>query len=241
MRTAEALAARLRANPADLEAYEALKSLYRSQGDLASFVNLVAGWAGWVSDDRAASRAYVEVADVLGQQLGEVAQAETFYFEALRRDPLSVAASDALQSLWESQNDFAKLAEFLQEQVQALARVGAPQRQLAVLRYRLGEVWSKRFGRIPEALHHYSKALELDPGMLRAMYEARQLHLAEGDTRAAAELYDREAAAETSPERRVALLLELASLYRDHLNDLDGAVSALHRAHGIMTSEPSLA
>jgi tetratricopeptide (TPR) repeat protein len=240
METAEVLAARLRSNPADYEAYEALKAFYRSHGDMASLVNLIAGWAGWVPDDRAASRAYMEVADVLSQQLGDLAQAETFYVEALRRDPLNVAASEAAQSLWESQGQHSRLAEYLQEHVQTLSRLGAPVKQLAVLRYRLGELWSKRFGRAHEALHHYRKAVELDPTLLRALYEARQLYLADGDLRSAAELYDREAAAETDPERRSILLLELAALYREELNDVDGAVSALERAHGAAPDDPSI-
>ena len=240
MRNAEALTAKLRANPADQEAYEELKALYRSQGDFASLVNLIAGWAGWSTDDRASSRAYIEVADLLAHQLAETAQAESFYLEALRRDPLSVAGSEALQTLWETQGEFAKLGDFLQDQVQLLSRLGAPHKQIAVLRYRLGELWSKHFGRNPEALHHFRKALELDPSMLRAMYEARQLCLADGDMRAATELYEREAATETNPERRVALLLELAALCRDQLDDFDGAVSAMQRAHGIMPADASL-
>ena len=76
--------------------------------------------------------------------------------------------------------------------------------------------------------------------LLRAMYEARQLYIADGDLRAAAELYDREAAAEADPERRSALLLELAALYRDELNDFDGAVSALQRAHGSTPADAGL-
>jgi tetratricopeptide (TPR) repeat protein len=241
METAEVLAARLRSNPADLEAYESLKALYRSHGDVASLVNLIAGWAGWVPDDAAASAAYLEVADLLAHEVGDPAQAEAYYLEATRRDPLNTAASDAIEALWEAHGQFPKLAEFLQDQVQVLARLGAGPKQLAVRRYRLGELWSKQFGRSPEALHHYRKAFDLDPSLLRAMYEARQLYLADGDLRAAAELYDREAAAEVNPERRIALLLELAALYRDELNDYDGAVSALQRAHGTMPADASLA
>src|SRR5262245_30544074 len=133
MDTAEALAARLRGNPADHEAYLALKSLYWNQGDYGSLANLIVGWAGWVSDDRIASTAFAEVAELLAAQLGDSARAESYYVEALRRDPLNGAASDSLQSLWEQLGEHTKLAEFLQQQVQGLARLGAPPAHLAVI------------------------------------------------------------------------------------------------------------
>jgi len=106
MDSVEALAERLRSNPADREAYQSLRALYRSHGDYGSLANLVAGWAAWVGDDHAAAAAYVEVGDVLAQQLGDAAQAEGFYLEALRRDPLCVAGFDALDALLENQGDF---------------------------------------------------------------------------------------------------------------------------------------
>jgi tetratricopeptide (TPR) repeat protein len=240
METIEALAARLRTNPADSEAYLALKTLYREQGDHGSLANLIAGWAGWVGDDRAASSAYLEVGDVLAQQLCDLTQAEAFYLEALRRDPLNFGACEALHVLWEGQGEYNKLSDFLHEQLQALGNHGASPKQLAVLRYRLGDLWGKRLERPAQALHHYRKALDLDPGLLRAMYEARQLLIAQGDLRGAAELYEREAATESSPERKVALLTEVALLYRDEIDDLDGAVSSLQQAHSLAPDDAAL-
>src|SRR5690349_8955432 len=134
----DALAGRLRANPADREAYQALKALYRTQQDYGSLANLVAGWAAWVPDDRAAAAAYVEIGDILAQHLGEQSQAEAYYLEALKRDPLNAGASEALQVLWESQGAFVRVADFLQEQLATLAQLGAPARQLAALCHRLG-------------------------------------------------------------------------------------------------------
>lgn len=241
MEDAEALSARLRANPADHEAYLALKTLYFHQGDYGSLANLIAGWAGWVQDDRAASRAYVEVADLMARQLGDGAQAESYYAEALRRDPLSVAASEGLQALWDTLGEHGKLVEFLQQRLQVLAEHGAPAPEIALSRYRLGELWAKQLGGPAEALHHFRKAFELDPTLLSALYEARQLCVSAGDLRAAAELCEREAAAEPNTERKIALLMELSALHRDQLGDLDGAVSALERAHALVPEDAGLA
>jgi tetratricopeptide (TPR) repeat protein len=241
MDNADALAARLRANPADHEAYQALKTLYFHQGDFGSLANLIAGWAGWVPDDHSASRAYVEVADVLVQHLGDHAQAESCYLEALRRDPLNAAASESLQALWEAAGEHAKIAELLQHELETLPQHGAPSSQLALTRYRMGELWSKALASNAEAIAHYRKAFELDPTLVRALYEARQLFLQDRDLRAAAELCEREAAAEPDLERKLALYGELAALCRDELGDLDAAVSALERAHELVPEDAALA
>lgn len=228
--TVDALSERLRNHPGDLRAYEQLKTLYRRQGDFGSLVNLIAGWAGWTPDARAASRGYQEVAEVLEQQLADPEQAQRFYQEAIARDPLNIDASEALQALWERAGDYHALTEFLQEHLQTLQHAGAESRQLAILRYRLGELWSKQFNESEAALHHYKKAIELDPTLTRAIYEARQLHAAGGDLRACADLYEREITAEHDAQRKLMLLRELAELYTRELADVDGAIGALSRA-----------
>ena len=240
MDPAEELAARLRENPADQQAYESLKEIYRSRGDHASLVNLIAGWAGWSPDDGAASRAYLEVGDLLYHELRDAPQAEAFYRESLARDGTNLDASEALQALLEAGEDWQKLTDFLQEQVQTLPALGAPPSDLAVLRYRLGELWSKQFDSIDEALHHYRRAFEQDPTMVRAIYEARELMIGQGDLRGAADLYDREVTAEPDAARKVALLIELATLYRDRIGDMDGAVSALQRARTLVPDDAEL-
>src|SRR6188474_994125 len=98
MDNAEALAARLRENPEDFQAYEALKALYRRSGDIASLANLIAGWAGWVADETASSEAFREVGDLLAGPLADMQRAEEYYLEALRRDPRNLAALDALEA-----------------------------------------------------------------------------------------------------------------------------------------------
>ncbi|MDH5675174.1 MAG: hypothetical protein OEZ06_23815 [Myxococcales bacterium] len=230
MESAEALAARLRDNPADADAYERLKAAYRQRGDHASLANLLSGWASWTPDAEGASRALAEVGDLLSQHLGDLEQAEAHYLEALRRYPYNTDASEALQTLWERQGDYHKLTNFLQEQLQSLTDLGVAASELAALRYRLGQLWSTHFDAPDEALHHFRRALDLDPSLARAAYDARQICQAAGDYRAACELFDREVAAETDPQRKSQLLLELAGVYRDQLGDLDGAVAALQRS-----------
>lgn len=233
METLELLTARLRSNPADHEAYRGLQSYYAARGDLGAVVNLVSERAPALGDGRTVSAAYVEAGDLLVQRGDPHGQAEALYHEALRRDPLNVAALEALLALWRAQERDEDAAEFLRREVRRLPQLGASPKQVAFVRYRLAELCDKRLHRYPEALQHYAEAFEQDPSFLRAMYDARQLHLAASNWRAAAELYEREAAAESNPERKAGLLRELAVLHSTRLGSIDGAIDALERAHAL--------
>ena len=241
METAEALAARLRANPGDRAAFAALRAHYEQQGDYASLANLLAGWAGWVTDDRAASDAMVEVADLLASTLQDPARAEEYYIEAARRDAENLAAVEALQALWEASQQHARVLELLQQQLDRLAAVPNSQRTSALLRLRLGLLLDEVFAQPEQAMQAFRKAVELDPSLVRATYEARRMCMETGDMRGAAEFYEREVGAEPELARRLTLLIELSNLYRDQLDDLDGAVSALQRAQSLAPADAALA
>lgn len=241
METAEALADRLRANPDDRAAFAALRAHYEQLGDYGSLANLLAGWAGWVSDQRAASDALVEVGDLLASTLQDPARAEEYYLEAAQRDPENLAAIEALQNLWEASQQHVRVVELLQQQLDRLAAVPNSQRSSAHLRLRLGLLLDEVFAQPQQAMLEFRKAAELDPGLVRASYEVRRMCLQAGDLRGAVDYYEREIHAEPELARRLALLIELSNLYRDQLDDLDGAVSALQRAQEIAIDDAGLA
>jgi tetratricopeptide (TPR) repeat protein len=174
MSTADALVARLRANPRDRAAYDALKAAYRQAGDTGALAQLVNDWAAGCEDAREASAAYVEVAGLILQEMGDTANAEEFYAEALQRWPRNKDAALALQRMWELEEDYARVADFLREHAETLEAHGAPPDEIAAVCVRLGDVW-KRFGEADEALRQYKRAAELDRGQGHAAYEAAML------------------------------------------------------------------
>ncbi|HEX2677905.1 MAG TPA: tetratricopeptide repeat protein, partial [Polyangiales bacterium] len=213
---------------------------YRRVSDFPSLANLISGYASYTTNDQEAAAAYREVADLLANSLGDPKRAEGYYRRAVQRDPRNLDAFEGLQALLARANRLPELTELITAQLDLLERQKADPRDIAVLCYRLGELWSKHFDRADEALAHYRRAYELDPRLLRAIYEARLLYLARGDRRSAAALYEKEASAEPEPARKQLLLRELGSLYVE-LDDRDGAVSALDRARGIAPNDIELA
>ena len=180
MPTADPLVARLRANPRDRAAYEALKAAHRGAGDLVALGQLITDWAAACEDAREASAAYVEVAGLVLQEFGDTANAEEFYLAALQRWPRNADAALAVQRLWELEEDYARVADFLREHAETLEAHGAPPDEVAMVCLRLGDVW-KRFGEMDEALRNYRRAAELDQGQSHAAYEAATLLAARVD------------------------------------------------------------
>lgn len=144
------------------------------------------------------------------------------YYERLRQNPDD---GEALVHLWEYHG---ARAEF--QQLAAIVEQTAGRKSDATaagdLYFRAGELWAKNVGRADRAVASYQRAFERDPAQLAAVEAARGIYLQLGNTRAAAELLDRQLAATPDPLVRAMLLREGASL-RGQLNDPDGQISYL--------------
>ncbi len=230
---------RLAKNPTDRDAYAALHVHHRANRNLPALSKLVSDLAARTSDAAASSRAYNEAGEIAERELMDEAKAEELYRKALARDPQNLEASENLQALLERSARWPELIEFLEAQLEALSGGRAEPHVLAVLHYRYGEVLRKHQQRNDDALEQYRRAFELDPTLLRAIYESRMLLLERGDIRAAATLYEKEIAGDPEVARKIALLRELAEQYRN-IDELDGAVSALERASALNPSDVAL-
>jgi hypothetical protein len=235
--TADELIARLRRNPDDASAYASLRAHYQRTGDHASLANLLEGWAGRSANHQAAAQAFFEAGELAFGSLGDQPRGMRFYERTLERNPAHVEAGFRLQTIYEESGDQRRLAELLERRVEALTQAGGAALDIAALHHRLGEIWEHAWKRADKAVFHYRKAFELDPTLVPAMYAAREIYRQAGNVKAAATLCELEAKAEPDPERKVALLRELAHVRAADLSDLDGAVVALKRALGIMPGD----
>jgi tetratricopeptide (TPR) repeat protein len=217
---ADELIARLRRNPDDYPAFVALRTHYHQLGDWPSLVNLLEGWAGRAPDARAAAQAFFEAADLALGGLGDRARGTSLYERALERNPAHFDAYARLEAV----------AEVLERRAEATLHVAGDALGSAAVYLQLGELYEQRFERSDRALLHYRRAWELDPQLVAAIYAAREIYRHAGNFKAAAQLYEQEAAAETDPTRRVSLQRELAHLRVERLGDLDAALAGLERA-----------
>ena len=228
--TAQDLIQRLRRNPDDSEAFAALRAHYHRQGDFASLVNLLEGWAARHADGGHASAAFYEAGEIVRTYMHDRGRAMSLYERALDRNGLHMDASIRLQEMLEELGEHRRLLDLLERRAEALTQANADPRHVAQVHQQIGEVWEHRFQRVDRAIHHYRKAFDLDPTLVQAIYAAREIYRNAGNLKAAASLYDLEANAETDPDRKVALLRELGHLRGEQLNDVEGAIVALKRA-----------
>src|SRR5262245_47533414 len=111
MSNAESWAARLSADPSDATAYAALKAHYLAIDDIDAAAQLMAAYASASRDDTAAAAAYVELGALVAQNAEDSSEADPYYLEALRRDPLATDALDGLNQLWSARGEHGKLTE----------------------------------------------------------------------------------------------------------------------------------
>ena len=228
--TADALIARLRRNPDDVEAFASLRAHYHRRRDYASLVNLLEGWAARARDLAAAADAFHEAGDLCLSYLGDRSRSISLLERALERNPVHIEASLFLERLFTEVHDERRRLEVLERRAEAMTAAQMDPRLIAAVHLQLGEIWEQQHKRTDRAIYHYRKGFELDPTLVPAIYAAREIYRTAGNLKAAASLYDMEANAEFDPTRKIALLRELAHLRAEELGDFEGATVALQRA-----------
>jgi tetratricopeptide (TPR) repeat protein len=223
---AEQLLARLRVDPRDRDAYDALRAHYVHSQDLASLADLLESWAVGHADDRQlASDAWTEAADAVLQSGGDRSRAKTLYRRALELNVLHPRAGERLRELLETDTDFKGLVEILDPYARALESAGGAPNYIAGLYQRLAELWQHAFERPDIAESYRQRAAELSGSGGRLGASSH-----DDDARNLAAEYERNAGEEAEPERKAALYLELAKIRQARLHDLDGAILALREA-----------
>ncbi len=228
--TAQELIARLRRNPDDSEAFGGLRAHYQRVADYASLANLLEGWAKRAREPRAAAQALYEAGELVLGALEDRERAIDIYERALEADPRHKETFLRLRTLFEDGAEMPRLSDLLERQGEALEKLGADKRKVALLYHQLGEIWERHFTRADKAVQHYRRAFELDPSLVAAIYSAREIYRQAGNLKAAATLLEKEAKAEKDPSRRLALWRELAHACANDLADPEGAALALKRA-----------
>ena len=109
---ARQLIVRLRDDPGDAGAYEALKQHYQYAGDLEALSSLLEGWAaGEGRDPVEAAQGFAEAAEAVLRGGGDRARAKHLFQRALQSDVTSPGPADRLQELLENASEVQELAD----------------------------------------------------------------------------------------------------------------------------------
>jgi tetratricopeptide (TPR) repeat protein len=93
----------------------------------------------------------------------------------------------------------------------------------------LGKIEADRLGRPDRAVEAWRSAQTIDAGDARVLDALQALFVQEGRWEDCAQLLEKRVALADDPARRIALLLELAALEHERLDDTEGAIAAYER------------
>jgi len=209
----------VRLYPRDDKALEALASVFANPN-----------WNGADGPERAAGL-YNQIAR-RRHEAGDIDNAVAALRKALGAVPFHAEALSLLERVLTDSGRFADLDRFLRERI-AHARTTKEKIELLAKRARLAET---SLDDVEEAVRTYEQVFSLEePGGPAAQHLAK-LYLGRRDYGKLAELREKQLERTADPEDRLALLRELADLYRDRLGDHEQAAVYLH---AILQDNPS--
>ena len=239
---ARQLVSRLRQDPRDEAAYEALKAHYFELGDFASLANLLEGWASQYEGlaPESSSDAYLDAARAVLQGGGPSDRARALYENALRVNVLKAEAAQELLAILEQAGDPQALFEMLDRYTQGLEAKAADPLLIASVYARIGQLCEEGFQQAETAAQYYDRARDLEAsakngspaGGAAAQVAPVLASTAVAETNAAAGVaateqiaaYEHELQGAADAERRIDLYSAIARLHVDARNSIKDAI-----------------
>jgi tetratricopeptide (TPR) repeat protein len=229
MPTVREYEAALQRNPADTEAFVALRKAYRQSQKHDRLVTLYETRAQAIEDHAKAGELFYLAAELRLDQLGDAEGAEADLVNAVDRDPSHIRAAARLKDIYREQGRTADYMTMLEMEAAAVARTHDPAR-IAELEAEMGQLFLNHFAKLERAVRNPQRAGKLAPEHLKSIESARKIYRALGDFRAVVRLYELELEGTTDARRRADLLLGLGRVLSEKLEELDAAAQRLSEA-----------
>ncbi|HEX9288169.1 MAG TPA: tetratricopeptide repeat protein, partial [Anaeromyxobacteraceae bacterium] len=205
--------------PDHLVALRALAALRERAGRFDEVVALHDRLASITSDSRKAIALLQRSAEVQEEQLGDDAAAAATHERVLRLDPTHLPALRALGRLYARAGRWTDLVAMCRAEAEASFSTESA----AALHFRVGEILEQRLGQEGEAIAAHREVLTLSPSHVGALRALARLYRAHGEWESLVEVLTADAAARAAPDRKAALLGEVAEILETRLGDLDRA------------------
>src|SRR3954468_17097251 len=226
MPTVREYVAALQRNPADTEAFVALRKAYRQAQKHDRLVTLYETRAQAIEDNAKAGELFYLAAELRLDQLGDAEGAEADLVNAVDRDPTHIRAAARLKDIYREQGRIADYMTMLEMEAAAVARTKDPAR-LGELSSEMGQLSTQMLSRIERALASPARKGEVTPEHLKLVESARKIYRALGDYGNVVRLYELELQATSEAKRRSELLLGLGRVLAEKVGDLEGAAQRI--------------
>ena len=118
----------------------------------------------------------------------------------------------------------------LVEQLEHMSGRLPPAQRLEVCK-QLGALYLEKIDQPQQAIHAYSRALELDPQNLELLRKLEEIYASEGLLDSLDEVLDRQMAVATEPKDLVRVMVRRAQIAYDHHHDTPGAIAKYEEAY----------
>ncbi|MES1206082.1 MAG: tetratricopeptide repeat protein [Pseudomonadota bacterium] len=226
MQTAREYESALERNPADTEAFVALRKTYRQAKEHDKLITLYETRAQAIEDGNKAAELFYLAAELRLDQLSDTAGAEADLANAVHRDPGHIRAAARLKDLYREQGRTSQYMEMLELEAAAVARTRDPAR-IAELQAEMGQLFVNHFARIERTIRNAQRPGKMSTDHVKSIESARKIYRALGDYRSVVRLYELELEGTTEPKRRADLLLGLGRVLAEKLEELDAAAQRL--------------
>ncbi|HEV3030548.1 MAG TPA: tetratricopeptide repeat protein [Polyangia bacterium] len=226
MPTVREYEAALRRNPADTEAFVALRKAFRQAEAHDKLVTLYETRAQAIDDGPKAGELFYLAAELRIDQLGDAVGAEADLANAVDRDPGHIRAATRLKDIYREQGRMADYMTMLEMEAAAVARTRDPGR-IAELQSEMGQLFVNHFGKLERAVRSPQRAGKLGAEDVKTIESARKIYRALGDYRSVVRLYELELEGTADAKRRADLLLGLGRVLGEKLEELDAAAQRL--------------
>jgi tetratricopeptide (TPR) repeat protein len=230
MPTVREYEAALQRNPADTEAFVALRKTYRQAGKHDRLVTLYETRAQAIEDNGKAGELFYLAAELRIDQLGDSEGAEADLVNAVDRDAGHIRAAARLKDIYREQGRTADYMTMLEMEAAAVARTRDPAR-IAELEAEMGQLYLNHFAKLERAVRNPQRAGKpLGAEHVKSIESARKIYRALGDWRSVVRLYELELEGTSDARRRADLLLGLGRVLGEKLEELDAAAQRLSEA-----------
>jgi tetratricopeptide (TPR) repeat protein len=182
----------------------------------------------------------LEIGDVMFTKLSDRTGASKAYQQALEERPDDRKLLTKLMQLYSEEKDWAKLVDV----VLRLADFVEDPKQRAKYMHTAATIAGKHLGKVDQALGFYARALEFDPGLVKALNEAIELYRQQGKHAEVESLLKKQleqAKNAGDRDKLVAVLDQLGELYQKHLNEPGLAIDAYEAAQAFDPEEKTRA
>jgi tetratricopeptide (TPR) repeat protein len=181
----------LERNPADTEAFVALRKTYRHAKEHDKLITLYETRAQAIEDGSKAAELFYLAAELRLDQLSDTAGAEADLANAVHRDPNHIRATTRLKDLYREQGRTSQYMEMLELEAGAVARTRDPAR-ITELQSEMGQLFVNHFARIERTIRNAQRPGKLSSEHVKSIESARKIYRALGDYRSVVRLYELE-------------------------------------------------